>query len=249
MNLVLIYILLSVVAVSLISLVGLFFLSSRIKGSNFLIFLVSFSAGALLGDVFIHLIPEIDSSIGFGLKSSLYTFLGLGIFFVLEKFIHWRHCHMQFNDKKHIHSFAYMNLVGDGLHNFIDGIIIAAGYLASIPVGFATTIAVVLHEIPQEIGDFGILVQGGFSKRKAVFLNFIIALTAVIGSIVTFLASKFVGNLESFLLPIAAGGFIYIAGSDLIPEMHKETRIVRSLLQLLAFVLGFGVMFALLLLE
>ena len=249
MNLILVYILLSVVAVSLISLVGLFFLGSRMKGSNFLIFLVSFSAGALLGDSFIHLIPEIDNTIGFGLRGSLYMMSGIALFFVLEKFIQWRHCHEQFLNGKHIHSFAYMNLIGDGVHNFIDGVIIAAGYLASFPIGLATTMAVLLHEIPQEIGDFGVLVHGGFSKSKAIFLNFVTALTAILGALVAFFLSGLISHIEYILLPIAAGSFIYIAASDLIPEMHKETKISRSLLQLLAFVLGFGIMFGLLLVE
>src|SRR3989344_5572339 len=161
------YTLISVLIVSLISLVGVLTLSlkaSTIK--KWLIYLVSFSAGALLGDVFIHLLPEIAEEPGFGLDISLYILSGILFSFIVEKVINWRHCHHP-TTKEHPHPFVLMNLFGDFLHNFVDGLIIGASYLASIPVGIATTIAVVLHEIPQEIGDFGILLHGGFSKNKA----------------------------------------------------------------------------------
>jgi zinc and cadmium transporter len=142
-----------------------------------------------------------------------------------------------------------MNLVGEGVHNFIDGIIIATSYLVSIPVGIATTIAVIFHEIPQEISDFGVLVYGGFTKKKALLANFLIALTAVIGAIITLLIGTSVENILTFLIPFAAGNFIYIACSDLIPELHKETKLKISLTQLILFVLGILVMAALLLVE
>lgn len=150
---------------------------------------------------------------------------------------------------EHIHPFAYTNLVGDALHNFIDGLIIVASYTASIPVGIATTIAVILHEIPQEIGDFGILLHGGFTKSRALALNFLTALAAILGAIVAFWLSGFVEGIQKFLIPLAAGGFIYIAGSDLIPELHKETKVSRSIGQIISFILGIAIMAALLLLE
>ena len=142
-----------------------------------------------------------------------------------------------------------MNLVGDGVHNFIDGLIIAGSYLVSIPLGLTTTLAVILHEIPQEIGDFGVLIHGGFKMRKALFMNFLTALTAVVGTVVALSLSIFVENLTLFLLPFAAGGFIYVASTDLIPELHKgsyETK--KSLLQLITFVLGILIMLSLVLL-
>jgi len=149
----------------------------------------------------------------------------------------------------HIHPFAYMNLVGDALHNFIDGLVIAASYLVSIPVGIATTSAVLLHEIPQEIGDFGVMLHGGLSRTKALVLNFLTALTAVLGVIIGLLLNNFIDNIQLFVIPIAIGGFIYIAGSDLIPELHKETDIKRSIIQIITFILGVLIMLSLLLLE
>ncbi|MFA7685287.1 MAG: ZIP family metal transporter [Candidatus Gracilibacteria bacterium] len=245
-----IYALTSVVIVSLISLVGIITLSVKIERlRKILIYLISFSAGALIGDALIHLIPEaVEESEGFPITISLYTISGIIISFIIEKFIHWRHCHMPIT-KEHKHPFAWMNLFGDSIHNFIDGMIIGAAYLVSIPVGIATTTAVILHEIPQEIGDFGVLVHGGFSVKKAVFLNFATALTAVLGTVVVLIFGAHSTNLSSFLIPFAAGNFIYIASTDLIPELHKETAISKSIGQLVWFVLGIGIMFLLLQLE
>lgn len=241
-----IYTLVSVLIVSSISFLGLLTISINTeKLKKILLYLVSFSAGALFGDVFVHLLPEIVEEVGFGLRISVYVMMGIGFFFIIEKFIHWRHCHIP-HSKEHIHPFAMMNLFGDGVHNFIDGIIIGASYLASIPVGIATTIAVILHEIPSEIGDFGVLMHGGFSKSKALFYNFITALTAVVGAVVSLVISSYVENFTTFLIPFAAGGFIYIAGSDLIPELHKEVEVKKSLLQFIAIVLGVLVMILLL---
>ena len=235
------YTLISVIVVSLLSLIGIFFISIKAnKLKDILIYMVSFSAGALMGDAFIHLLPEAVEKIGFGVQISLYILAGIGFFFILEKFIHWRHCHMP-NEKGHVHHFAVMNLFGDLVHNFIDGLIIAASYLVSIPVGFATTIAVILHEIPQEIGDFGVLLHGGFSKRRAIFYNFITALAAIVGAVVGLLLGR-VEHFILFLTPFAAGGFIYIAGADLIPELHKEVKVSKSLFQFLFFCLGIIVM-------
>ncbi len=142
-----------------------------------------------------------------------------------------------------------MNLVSDSIHNFIDGLIIAASYLVNIPLGFATTLAVIFHEIPQEIGDFGVLIHGGFSKSKALFFNFITAITAIIGAIVALILSSYIPNITGFLVPFAAGGFIYIAGVDLIPELHKDVNIKNSIFQFLCFILGILVMIILLFLE
>ena len=244
----------SVIIISVISLVGLFTLSiNQKKLKKGLIFLVSFAAGGLFGDAFIHLLPEIVKEHGFGLQVSLSILTGLVIFFIVEKVIHWRHCHQHHHhhitNKKHIHLFAWMNLFGDAVHNFIDGLIIGASYLVSIPVGIATTIAVALHEIPQEIGDFGVLLKGGLSREKALLFNFFTALTALFGLVVVFFLQKSVENFNMFLIPFAAGGFIYIAGSDLIPEIHKEVKTKNSLLSLLFFILGIAVVVGLLFIE
>ena len=233
----------SVLLISLIAFIGLFTLSLKEKTLNkVLIYLVSFSAGALIGDAFIHLLPEIVKTAGFTLSISLWVLAGIVIMFILEKFIHWHHCHT--HDHKHhkIEPFAIMNLIGDAIHNFIDGLIIGASYLISIQVGIATTIAVALHEIPQEISDFGVLMHGGFSRSKALFFNFISALTAVFGVIISLTASLYIVGIEQILIPIAAGQFIYIAAADLIPELHKETNTKKSILQLIWFILGIYVM-------
>ena len=243
------YSLLSVFVVSLVSLVGVFTLSfSDKKIKNVLLYLVSFSAGALLGDAFIHLLPEAVAISGFTLQVSLAVLFGVLFSFIVEAFIHWRHCHLP-TSKSHVHSFAYMNLIGDAAHNFLDGLIIGASYLVSIPVGFATTIAVIFHEIPQEIGDFGVLIHGGFSKGKALFFNFLTALTAVLGVVVSLLLAQQLEGFTAFFVPFAAGGFIYIAGSDLIPELHKGgSEPLRAFLQLIFLFLGIFVMILLLLL-
>ena len=244
-----IYILVSVVLVSFISLIGV---GALMMKKNLLeramLYLVSFSVGALLGDVFIHIMPELAEEPGLNIKISLAILGGMLIFFVLEKFIYWHHCH-KVGQHCHVHPVGFSVLVGDGLHNFIDGAIIAGAYLVNLPLGIATTIAVVLHEIPQEIGDFGILVYAGFSKVRAVFYNLLSGFTALVGSILTIIAARHIAGIEPILLAIAAGGFIYIASSDLIPELHKENGKRQSLLQLLSIILGGGVMGLLLLLE
>lgn len=218
------------------------------KLKKILLFLVSFAAGGLLGGAFLHLLPEAVEETGFNLEISLAILIGLLAFFVLEKFISWRHCHIP-TSKEHPHPLAFMNLVGDGFHNLTDGVVIAASFLTNPTLGIATTLAVIFHEIPQEIGDFGVLIHGGFTRKKALVFNFISALMAVTGAILTlFLGIKFT-NLVQFLIPFTAGGFIYIAGSDLIPELHKETNLAKSLVQMIGLILGIGVMLILLFIE
>lgn len=243
-----VYSLVSVFIISLIAIIGLvtFSIKTNIL-KKILIFLISFSAGALFGDAFLHLLPEIaEEGIALGVSVSIIS--GILLFFLLEKVIHWRHCHIPIT-KTHVHPFAYMNLFGDALHNFLDGIIIASSYLIGIPAGIATTIAVLLHEIPQEIGDFGVLVYAGFSKKKAVLMNFFTALSAVLGVVVALLAYNLFVGIEVYLVGLAIGGFLYIAGSDLIPELHKETKVSTSLIQIITFIVGVLVMASLLLLE
>ncbi len=234
----------SVLVVSLISLIGVFTLGLNEKRlSKLLVYLISFSAGALLGDVFLHLLPEIVEKNGFGFEISGMILLGVLGFFVLEKVLHWRHCHADIGNEKHIHPFAWNNIVGDGFHNLLDGVIIAASYLVSVPVGLATTFAVVMHEIPQEIGDFGVLIQGGFSKGQALLVNLGSAFMSVMGAVIVLAFNNSVGGLEKVLIPLAAGGFLYIAGSDLIPEIHKHSdSFWKGVGQFVGLVLGMGVM-------
>jgi zinc and cadmium transporter len=242
------YSLLSVFLVSFISFIGLFTLSIKKETLNkILLYFVSFSVGGLLGDAFIHLLPE-SIELNNRLYLSFYILLGLIVSFIVEKFIQWRHCHIP-TSREHPHPLAIMNLIGDSIHNFIDGLIIGASYLTSLQVGIATTIAVILHEIPQEIGDFGVLIHGGFKIRKALFLNFVTALTAVIGTIISLIIGSFASSLTNFLLPFAIGSFIYIAGSDLIPELHKETKPIKSLIQLVMLLIGIAIMYLFLFLE
>lgn len=200
-----------------------------------------------MGDVFFHLLPEAGEK-GFSLQIGLYVLIGVVFSFIVEKLIHWHHCHNIECDvsKKHVRALAYMNLLGDGLHNFIDGIIIAGSYLISFPVGLATTLAVIFHEIPQELGDFGVLIYSGLKKTKALFFNFLSALSSVVGVGLVALLQK---DVTAFLIPFAAGTFLYIAGSDLIPALHEETEKSNAALQILVFLLGIGVMVGLLLLE
>jgi zinc and cadmium transporter len=236
------YTLLSVIMVSLFSLVGVLFIFMRKKQlDKVLLFLVSLSAGSLFGGALLHLLPEIVEEAGFTLSISLSVLGGILIFFLIEKYVHWHHCHNP-NCKEHKNHLAVMNLVGDGLHNFVDGLIIAGSYLISVPLGIATTIAVIFHEVPQEIGDFGVLLYSGFSKIKALFWNFLSALVAVFGAIVGLVLGSASEVFVQLIIPFAAGGFIYIAGSDLIPELHKECKLKDTILHVFALVLGMGLM-------
>ena len=239
----------SVVLISLASVVGLFTLSmDRKRLKSIVSYLVAFAAGALIGDAFIHLLPEAIEQNGFAIETSLAIIAGMLVLFIVEKIIHWRHCHMEETDK-HQHPFAIVNLIGDGVHNFIDGMVIAAAYLVSVPVGLATTFAVVMHEIPQEIGDFGVLIHGGFSRSRALFFNFLTAFTSVIGAVLVLVIGTQFQESISWLIPFAAGNFIYIAAADLIPELHKEVKWEKSTLQLIAVLLGIAAMVLLLALE
>ena len=236
--------LISVFIVSSISLIGVLALGVNTKKlGKILLYLVSFSAGSLLGDAFIHLLPESVKKHGFGASISLFVLSGIAVSFFVEKVIHWRHEHSASDD--HIESFAYMNLFGDAVHNFIDGSIITAAYMLETRVGIATTIAVLLHEIPQEMSDFAVLLHGGFSRSKALLYNFVTAIIALAGLGFTLVMAEYADEVVTFLTPFAAGGFIYIAGADLIPQLHKERSVGSSLMQLLFFVAGIAVMLAL----
>ena len=248
-NMSFLYALISVIIVSIVALIGIVTLWFRLSlFKKIVLWMVSFSAGALLGDVFFHLLPEIVEESWWTLFLSLWI-LGWILFgLITEKVIRRNHCHMPIT-KHHTHPVAFMNLIWDMVHNLIDWLIIGASYLVSIPVGIATTLAVVLHEIPQEIWDFGVLVHGWFSRKKALLLNFLTALTAVVGVIIAFLLYRYTTNMIHILIPFAAGTFIYIAGSDLIPELHKENTLAHSIPQIFFFLLGIWIMSTLLLLE
>ncbi len=235
----LILILVSTFLVSAISVIGILFLALKEKLlSKILLMLVSFASGSLLGGAFLHLIPESLSTYDESVFIAILT--GIVVFFLLEKSL-WRHCH---DRECSVHTFAYLNLFGDGIHNFVDGVIIAASFIASIPLGMAATLAVISHELPQEIGDFGILVYGGFSKTKALSYNVLTAITAIVGATFTYFFSAFIPSL-AYLLAFAAGSFIYIATTDLIPELHKERNPARSLAEFVLLSVGIALMWAL----
>jgi len=223
------------IVVSLVSLIGIFSLLLK-EGllNKLLIMLIGFSAGGLIGGAFLHLLPEAleqaSSHIVFP-----YLILGFIAFFILEKYFHWRHCH---EGVCSVHAFTYLNLIGDGIHNFTDGLVIGASFIVSIDFGIITTLVIIMHEIPQEIGDFGVLVYGGFSKLKALYYNFVIALTCVLGTVVGYFISVYIQNFSPFLLPFTAGGFIYIAACDLVPELHKQKDLKKSVFSMSAFLCG-----------
>lgn len=245
MNEIWIYTLVSVFIVSIISLLGAMTMVIKQRFiKQILIFMVAFAAGAMLGDVFLHLLPELAKEGRLNLETSFLILVGIAIFFVLEKIVHWRHCHLTAT-KEHTHPLAFMNLVGDGAHNFIDGILVAGSFMLSIPIGIATTVAVILHEIPQEMGDFGVLLHSGMKPKKALMFNFLSALTAVAGALFILILGENI-DVTGVIIPITMGGFLYIANADLIPELHKETKISQSLIQLLSFAIGVAIMFLLL---
>lgn len=237
----------SVAAVSLVSLVGLASLSmatGRLR--RLATVLVSFAVGALLGDAFIHLIPETFARRpGSTLAPSLRILAGVLLFFVVEKLLRGRR-----RSGEDVRPLATINIIGDAIHNFIDGVLIGASYLASPALGVSTTVAVLFHEIPQELGDFGVLVHGGLGVRKAVLLNLASASLAIVGTAGTLLVGQAAGTtVTALLVPLTAGGFVYIAAADLIPELQRD-RTGRGLFTQAALIaLGIAVMALLTLLE
>jgi zinc and cadmium transporter len=232
-------ILISTLIISLIAFIGALTISINKKiFDKLLMALVALSAGALMGAAFIHLMPEAinESSTELVLEFALIGFVS---FFFIEKIFYWRHCH---KNKCDIHTFAYMNLIGESVHNFIDGLLIAVSYMVNIPLGIATTIAVAMHEVPQELGDFGVLVYGGFTKKKALMINFLIGLLCVAGGLTGYYLSSNIEGLTIPLIAITAGGFIYISASDLIPEIRKESKAVKSIITFLVFIAGILIM-------
>lgn len=235
--------------ISLISLVGILTIMIGVKALDRIIpLLISFAVGGLFGNALVHLLPEAFANSESPALVSSYVILGILIFFILEKFLHWHHEHHT-QSVNPVHPVAYINLVSDGLHNLLDGLIIGAAYLVSIPIGISTSVAVALHEVPQEQGDFGILIHAGFSPRRALLMNFLSAILAIVGVIVSLSVGPMIGDYTQFMLPLSAGAFIYIAGSDLIPELHHEHDVRGSIAQFAMVVLGLGLMYLLLLLE
>lgn len=227
--------------ISLVSLTGIIFFKVRKKLlKEELLILVGLATGALLGDAFLHLIPEALEIKG-ARETGLGIIIGIMIFFILEKFLKWRHCHdVDCHQEKQL---AGMSLAADSIHNLIDGLIIGSSFLISVPLGMSTSLAVLLHEIPQEIGDLAILVHSGYRLRKAALMNLSSAFFSLLGVLIVWLAGSNV-NLHQELIAITAGGFIYLAASDLIPELHRhQSKIFESVRQLITVSLGIGIMY------
>ncbi len=244
------WIVFSTVAVSLISLIGVFFLGMNGKLlKRITLLLVAFAVGGMMGGALFHMLPEaLDESDAI----SVFTLMlaGFMFFFIIEKFLHWRHCHDEDCEvhgvhKKdgEIHPVAYLNLIGDAVHNFTDGAVIATSFMVDVQVGIASTIAIALHEIPQEMGDFGILIHSGMDVKRALLYNLLSGLTAVMGAVFTYIFLINIEHLAPLLLPAAAGGFVYIAATDLTPELHKERRVGTSIMQFGAILVGVGLMY------
>lgn len=234
----------AVAAVSLASLAGAFLLTLRPSTlDRNLHVLVGFAVGALFGDAFIHLLPEAFARAGEDtLPVSLLVLLGIFLFLFLERLILWRHGH----GKRPV---AALNLVGDGAHNLVDGLVIGASFCVDATLGLTTTLAVLLHELPQELGDFGVLVHGGLTHRKALGFNFLSGLCAVAGAAASLLLGPNLAGYADAMLPVTAGGFIYLAGSTLIPDLLSHVRPRDFLKELAAMLAGAGAMAALALLE
>lgn len=229
------YALIAAAIVSLLSLVGAFAVFIlKDKFQKTLLFFISFSAGSLIGGAFFHLLPESLEMAEEPITIFIFSLVGFCLFFVLERVLRWRHCH-----KGHCETHAHVGwlvLFGDSVHNLIDGLVIASAFAAGPAVGIPVAFSIAAHEVPQEVGDFAVLIYAGLSKVKALFYNLLSALVSVLGVIFGyFLLNEFQG-INTFLLPFAAGGFIYIAASDLIPEIHEEKDSKKSIFSFLIFV-------------
>jgi len=210
---------------SLLGFVGLFSLFiTKQKLDSIACSLVALSAGTLLGGGLLHLLKE--SFI------PLLAIVGFVFFFLLEEAMHWHRCRIC-----RIHPSSFLILIGDAIHNFIDGLIIISAFLVNFQLGLITSFIILLHEFPQELGIFGVLIKGKFKRTKAMFLSFLAQTTSILGVITGFLFTHLVEKLSIYIIPFAAGGFIYIAASDLIPEIHKEKRKLSSILWMLLGIL------------
>lgn len=233
------YILIFTLIGSVLSLFGSFLLIfKKTITESFSTYLVSFAAGVLVAFAFLDLLPEAQEAAG-ELNFFIPTLLGFIVFFLAERYLRLFHHHHGHGEKTP----TALVLIGDGLHNFIDGVAITASFLTSTPLGIATSLAVAAHEIPQEIADMGILLSNGLSKTKALFYNFLSALTAMAGALLAFYFADTIENNLYLFLSLTAGFFIYISASDLIPSLHENNMKAKSLQYLLVFLLGIGLVF------
>lgn len=240
----------STILVSSISFIGIFLLLRKLDPDSFFItILISFAAGTLLGDVFIHLLPEYIEMNSVSNEMTLFVLIGILFMMIVESFFHSKHNHDKGSEDDRRPFLARLNLLGDGIHNFLDGIAIGVSFLVSVEVGILTTIAVILHEIPQELADTSVLIYSGWKRKKILLANFIIGLTSVFGVIVVMIGERLVEGLEIILIPFAVGQFLYISLATLVPEIHRNSGHRRYLYTLIAFSIGILIMFSLTLLE
>ncbi len=259
--------LLAVALVSAVSLVGaLALLLPGLRSHRFLLALVAVAAGTLVGDAFFHILPEsVESWTGKVDTMGLVAVGGFLLFFALEVVLRSRHAHLERVDEaEHLHEhahhdahardtpiapYAWMNLVGDAVHNFLDGAVIATAFLVDLPLGVATTIAVVVHEVPQELGDFAVLLRAGMRPRKALLFNFGSAVLAALGAVLVLSLPVDASQIELYGLPLVAGAFLYIAAADLVPELHHHSKGRDAALILVGFIVGLAIMYGILALE
>jgi len=201
--------------------------------------LVALAAGTLLGGALFHMIPAAVDQLGNRLAIYLWILIGFTVFFGLEQFLHWHHCHRAPSEHRPV---TYMILIADGIHNFIGGLAVAGAFLIDVRVGISAWLAAAAHEIPQELGDFGILIHGGWKKSRALLYNFLSALTFLIGGVIAYSFSLVFD--VAFLLPFAAGNFIYIAASDLIPEVKHEENLKLAAMHFVSFLAGLALLLA-----
>ena len=212
------YPIIATILLSLVSFAGVLVIPFS-KFKSLLPLLVSLAAGTMIGDVFLHLIPHIieEHKDKFEPSSFVWIIVGISLFYLLETAVHWHHNHTA-EDIEKPHNIGKIALVGDALHNFFDGLGIAVAFAINPAVGIATTLAFMLHELPQEIGDFAILLQSGWTRKQALIANFVTALTAILGAVVGIFAIESFENLEQPIIMLTAGSLIYIALADLIPQ-------------------------------
>ncbi len=236
----------SAILISLISiLVAIPLLIKKKISKHTLLFLLSISVGAILSTVFFNFIPEIIEH-EYTLTSAIYILIGFILMFIIEKFIHWKHTNKCSENCGHAHAYslAPINIIGDGVHNFIDGLVIAGAYATNITLGIATTISIIFHEVPQEIADFGVLLYSGWSKKKAIIFNLLSALTAIVGTIIGLILAHETHHFTVFMLPLAAGNFLYIAASNLLPQLHRHCKAKDTFYHLLAIAIGIAIILA-----
>lgn len=235
------YPLIAVFIVSLLSVIfAVPFLIKKKIPNKVLVFLLSISVGVLLATVFMDFLPEIIEH-GYTLMSAIILLVGFLVMFIIEKFVHFHHskgCENGDCGHSHAYHLAPVNLLGDAVHNFIDGLVIAGAFAVNMSIGITATISIIFHEIPQEIADFGVLLYSGMSKKKALVYNFLSATTAIVGAIIGIVLVDKLHGFEEFILPFAAGNFLYIAASNLVPQLHRHCKIRDTFLHIFAIVLG-----------